>query len=92
MNNATTNRKEPRNRVGSRELVRHPGLYRAKLSCRIGRDAIEGKTRPPEGCTSTEYALFNMLHAIEEIADALLPNVRDEPRHEKGHDQTKTRP
>jgi hypothetical protein len=61
-------------------LVRHPGLYRAKLSCRIGRDAIEGKTPLPEGCTPIEYALFNLLHAIEEIADALLPNNGHEPR------------
>ena len=57
-------------------LVRHPGLYRAKLSCRIGRDALEGKSRPPEFVTPTEYAIYNLLHAMEEIADALMPNTK----------------
>ena len=61
------------------DAIWHPGLYRAKLACRIGRDAIEGKTVPPEGCTPTEYALFHALHAIEEIADALLPNDAHQP-------------
>jgi hypothetical protein len=60
-------------------FVRHAGLYRAKLSCRIGRDALDGKSQPPEFVTPAEYAIYNMLHAIEEIADALLPNGRDEP-------------
>ena len=51
----------------------HPGLYRAQLSCRIARDAIEGKRhQAPPYCTATEYALFNLAHAVEEIATAML--------------------
>jgi hypothetical protein len=46
-------------------LVRHPGLYRAQLSCRIGRDVLEGKTKCPSGVQSMEWALFNLLHAVE---------------------------
>jgi hypothetical protein len=46
-------------------------LYRAKLSCKIGRDAIEGTTRPPDGCSPIEYAVFNLLHAVSEIAAAM---------------------
>jgi len=66
---------------GSRDLLaRHPGLYRAQLFCRIGRDALEGKTKPPCGTTPTEYALYNLLHAVEEIATAMMPNVKDERR------------
>ena len=45
--------------------------YRAKLSCRIGRDVIEGKTTAPGGISRTEYALYNLLHAVEAIAGAL---------------------
>ena len=50
------------------------GLYRAKLSCKIGRDALDGKTSYPPGSTRVEYALYNLLHAVEEIASAM-PNV-----------------
>ena len=56
-------------------LVRHPGLYRAQLSCKLGRDAIEGKTTPPDGVTPMDWAMFNLLHAVEEIATAMMPNA-----------------
>jgi len=55
-------------------LVRHPGLYRAQLSCKLGRDALEGKTTPPDGVTPMEWAMFNLLHAVEEIATAMMPS------------------
>ena len=55
-------------------IVRHPGLYRAQLSCKLGRDAIEGKNTPPEGVTPMEWAMFNLIHAVEEIATAMMPN------------------
>jgi len=42
--------------------------YRCKLSCQIGRDAIEGKVEPPGGCSPMGYALFNLLHAVEELS------------------------
>ena len=55
-------------------LVRHPGLYRAQLSCKIGRDVLEGKTQCPDGVHPMEWAVFNLLHAVEEIATAMMPN------------------
>lgn len=42
--------------------------YRAELSCRIGRDALENKAKSPYGVTQQEYALFNLLYAVEELA------------------------
>ena len=46
-------------------------LHRAKLSCRIGRDALDGVSTLPHGVTASEYAIYNMLHAIEDIAKAM---------------------
>ena len=43
-------------------------LYRAGLNCKIGRDAIEGKNRPPDGVQPLEYAVFCLLHAVEDLA------------------------
>lgn len=42
-------------------------LYRMKLNCQIGRDALEGKTRPLNGCSQIEYAMYCLLHAIEDL-------------------------
>jgi hypothetical protein len=50
------------------ELNTTPELYRAKLSCKIGRDIISGEAQPPPYLSKTEYALFNLFHAIEDIA------------------------
>jgi hypothetical protein len=44
------------------------GGYRCQMSCRIGRDALEGKTKTPPGVSPLEYAMFNLLHAVEELA------------------------
>lgn len=43
-------------------------IHRIQLSCQIGRDAIDGSAKPPAGCTRLEWAIYNMLHAIEELA------------------------
>ncbi|NCC52992.1 MAG: hypothetical protein EOM20_17515 [Spartobacteria bacterium] len=56
-------------------LVRHPGLYRAQLSCKIGRDVLEGKIASPDGVQPMEWALYNLLHAVEDIAKAMMPNA-----------------
>jgi hypothetical protein len=42
--------------------------YRCQLSCKIGRDALEGKTKSPAGVSAMEYALYNLLHAVEELS------------------------
>ena len=51
-----------------KKTVKHSDLYRAQLSCMIARDVIERKTIPPDGVTAVEWALYNMCHAIEDIA------------------------
>ena len=42
--------------------------YRCQLSCKIGRDVLEGKTKTPAGVLPLEYAVFNLLHAVEELS------------------------
>lgn len=56
-------------------LVRHPGLYRAKLACKIARDIIDGSTPAPPDVSRMEWAMFNLLHAVEEIATAMMHNA-----------------
>ena len=46
-------------------------LYRAGAACRIGMDILNGKTPPPDGSSVTQYALYNLLHAVEDIAEAM---------------------
>ncbi len=52
--------------------IKNPELYRAQLSCKIGKDAIEGRI-PAERLAGSamEYAMYNLLSAIEDIAKAL---------------------
>lgn len=58
------------------QQVRHPGLYRAQLACHIARDGIDGKSEAPTnaGVSRMEWAMYNLLHAVEEIAKALMTN------------------
>jgi hypothetical protein len=42
--------------------------YRCQLSCKIGCDALEGKAQPPPGRSPLEYAVFNLLHAVEDLS------------------------
>lgn len=46
-------------------------LYRAKLSCRIGKDALNGTAEVPNEVTSSDWVLYQMLCAIEDIAIAM---------------------
>ena len=59
---------------------RKNALYRAMLSCAIGRDAIEGRIEIPANVSPMEWAMFNLLHAVEEIASAIEPNPTVDPR------------
>jgi hypothetical protein len=52
--------------------------YRCQLSCKIGRDVLEGKTKTPAGVSPLEYAVFTLLHAVEELSRH---NANTEPRH-----------
>ena len=45
--------------------------YRCRLSCKIGRDVLEGKTQPPDTVNRLEYAVFNLLHAMEDLSRAI---------------------
>jgi len=45
--------------------------YRCKVTCQIGRDALSGKTKTPAGGSPLEYAVFNLLHAVEELAELI---------------------
>jgi hypothetical protein len=47
--------------------------YRATLSCKLGIDCLNGTTPPPEGLTRTDYALYNLLHALQDLATLHLP-------------------
>ena len=42
--------------------------YRCQLSCKIGRDVLAGKTKTPAGVSPLEYAIYNLLHAVEELS------------------------
>jgi len=48
---------------------RERAAYRCKLSCQIGRDSLEYKFKTPPGVSPLEYAVFNLLHAVEELAE-----------------------
>jgi hypothetical protein len=52
-------------------LAANPALYRAELSCRIGKDVIEGKVRPPPGVARSDWILYHLLSAVEDLARAL---------------------
>jgi len=43
-------------------------FYRARLTCKIGRDVIEGKSAVPAGTLKHEYIQYLMFDAIEDIA------------------------
>ena len=53
------------------ETPREWALYRVKLNCKIGQEVLNGNTKPPDGVGRTEYALYNLLHAVEDIATAI---------------------
>jgi hypothetical protein len=42
--------------------------YRCRLSCKIGRDVLDGKQQSPRGVQPMEFAIFNLLQAVEELS------------------------
>lgn len=42
--------------------------YRCQLNCKVGRQALEGSTKPPQGVTALECAMFSLLHAVEDLS------------------------
>jgi hypothetical protein len=47
--------------------------YRATLSCQIGIDAINNRSEVPKGVTVTEWAIYNLLQAVDSLAKIHLP-------------------
>ena len=68
---ATKKSKPAKKKNAAKELERTSELYRAKLACQIGRGVLEREHPTPPGVFPHEYALFNLLHAVEEIAEHL---------------------
>jgi hypothetical protein len=50
--------------------------YRCKLNCQAGREVLDGATKIPPGSNRVEYALYNLLHAVEELARLAVINSR----------------
>lgn len=42
--------------------------YRCQLSCKLGREVLDGTTKPPLNTTALEYAVYSLLHAVEELS------------------------
>ena len=50
-------------------LPKHLELYRARLHCKIARDALDGTGHPSDNeIPPMDYAIFCLSHAIEQIA------------------------
>ena len=43
--------------------------YRAILSCNIGIQTISKEKQPPYGIDCTQYAIYNLLHAVKSLAE-----------------------
>ena len=61
----------------SRDLLKkYPELYGATLNARVAQDALNG-AEPPHGCSRTEYAIYALSRAIEDIARGLIKMQED---------------
>jgi hypothetical protein len=54
------------------DIKAHPELTRAIMHCDIGRSSLNCEIAPPAGCTSLEWATYNLLCAVGEIAAAMM--------------------
>ena len=61
--------------------------YRCQLSCKIGRDALSGESKTPDGVSPIEYAIFNLLHAVEELSKINIHQKANEQTAEKETDE-----
>lgn len=57
--------------------------YRCQLSCRLARDILDGKTRTPPTGTPLEFAVFNLLHAVEELSKQIANAMAEQAKGEK---------
>ena len=65
------------NHLKGPKTEREWALYRAKLNCQLGRKALDGQTQPANGYTAIEYALFCILHSLEDMAEAMKGDRHD---------------
>ena len=45
-------------------------LWRAVAACEIGREALDFPAEVPAGVNPLEYAVYNLLQAVEDLARA----------------------
>ncbi len=55
----------------AKKTKRELALYRARLSCKIGCDALDARSKSGMYTSELEFAVFNALKALEDIATAL---------------------
>jgi len=64
--------------VAEYALKRCPTLYRAYLSCGVGKNVLGRKDIAPDGMTRTEWAIYNMLCAMEELTEHMIEKEVDD--------------
>ena len=52
--------------------------HRIKLSCEVARSSLAREGTPPHALTEVEYAVFNMLRAIEELGQLVLTATKQQ--------------
>jgi hypothetical protein len=60
-------------------------LYRCKQSCQLGREVMDKHSETHQS-TALDYAVFNLLHAVEELANMIGPNTTGEAALPAGKD------
>lgn len=63
--------KNPKTSNAKPKTPRGWALYRIGLNCSLGKQALDGEAQVPECCNKTDYALYCLLNAIEDIAVAM---------------------
>jgi hypothetical protein len=53
---------------GAMSKIKNPELYRIELSCQIGKDAIDGKTNLNTSVDRIDFAVYNLLSAMQDLA------------------------
>lgn len=54
------------------QTPREWALYRVQCSCKIGCEALDQAQKCPPRTTTVEYALYNLLQAVNDLAQAMV--------------------
>ena len=57
--------------TSAERLEANAALYRAELSCRVGKDVLRGQAAPAPGFTAHEWVMYHLLSAVEDLARGL---------------------